>query len=308
MDSKRIFDVVIVGGGPAGYTAALYATRAGLSTAIIEKMAAGGQMCETTAIENYPGFDTVDGYTLGDKMKNSAEQFGAKTITGEVRSLSLKEDQKVAVTDAETIYSKSVIIATGATHRHLGMPRERELTGRGVAYCAACDGMFYRGKRVVVVGGGNSAAADALLLSGIASHVTIVHRRDTLRASRVYHAPLMARENVTFLFDSEVIEPLGENKLSGVRVRNKKTGEITELEAEGLFISIGRDPATELVKGQLTLDESGYIVAGEDTKTNLAGVFAAGDVRTKPLRQIVTATADGAVAASEAELYLANHE
>lgn len=265
-------------------------------------------MCETTAIENYPGFDTVDGYTLGDKMKNSAEQFGAKTITGEVRSLSLKEDQKVAVTDAETIYSKSVIIATGATHRHLGMPRERELTGRGVAYCAACDGMFYRGKRVVVVGGGNSAAADALLLSGIASHVTIVHRRDTLRASRVYHAPLMARENVTFLFDSEVIEPLGENKLSGVRVRNKKTGEITELEAEGLFISIGRDPATELVKGQLTLDESGYIVAGEDTKTNLAGVFAAGDVRTKPLRQIVTATADGAVAASEAELYLANHE
>lgn len=308
MDSKRIFDVVIVGGGPAGYTAALYATRAGLSTAIIEKMAAGGQMCETMAIENYPGFDTVDGYTLGDKMKNGATRFGAETIAGEVRTLSLEGRIKTVTTDTEVLSARSVIMATGATHRHLGIPRETALTGRGIAYCAACDGMFYRGKRVVVVGGGNSAAADALLLSGIASHVTVVHRRDTLRASRVYHAPLMARENVTFLFDSEVVEPVGENKLSGVRVRNKKTGEITELAAEGLFISIGRDPATELVKGQLTLDESGYIVAGEDTKTNLAGVFAAGDVRTKPLRQIVTATADGAVAASEAELYLANHE
>ncbi len=308
MENKKIYDVLIVGGGPSGYTAALYATRAGLSTAVIEKMAAGGQMCETVAIENYPAFDSIDGYTLGDKMKKGAERFGAKTIVGEVRSLSLKENPKTVTTDTETVLARTVIIATGANHRHLGIPRERELTGRGIAYCAACDGMFYRGKRVVVVGGGNSAAADALLLSGIASHVTIVHRRDTLRASRVYHAPLEARENVTFLYNSEVVEPLGEGKLSGVRIRNKQTDKITELAADGLFISIGRDPATDLVKGQLTLDESGYIVAGEDTKTSLPGVFAAGDVRTKPLRQIVTAAADGAVAATAAELHLANQK
>ena len=303
---EKIYDVVVIGGGPAGYTAALYATRAGLDTLVLEKFSAGGQMTETQSIDNYPGFDEgVDGFTLGMKMQAGAERFGAKTVQTEVLSCELSAQPKKIVTDSGEIFARAVIIATGAGHKHLGVADEEKLVGRGVGYCAACDGMLYRGKTVAVVGGGNSAAADALLLSKICAKVYLIHRRDTMRAEKVYHEPLMKAEGIEFLWNSEVTELIYDKRLSGVKIRNKQSGEESELSLDGLFISIGRSPVTAAFGGQIALDGSGYIIAGEDTKTNIEGVFAAGDVRTKALRQIVTAAADGAVAAHFAEEYIA---
>ena len=303
--SEKVFDVAVIGGGPAGYTAALYAVRAGLSCLVIERLAAGGQMCETVHIDNYPGYpETVDGFTLGEAMQRGAARFGAETAFEEVTAVRLDTPVKEITTTGGVFMARTVIVATGAAHRHLGLAREQELVGRGVGYCATCDGSFYRGKRVAVVGGGNSAVADALYLAGLCESVTLIHRRDTLRAARVYEKGLEKAAGISIRFDSEVSAFLGEHRLTGVTVRNRKTGEVEELPLDGLFISIGRDPVTALFKGVLTLDGAGYIVAGEDTKTNIAGVFAAGDVRTKPLRQIVTATADGAVAAEAAAAYL----
>ena len=298
--------MAIVGGGPGGLTAALYATRAGLDTVLIEKLSAGGQMTETAEIDNYPGFpEGIDGFTLGANMRASAERFGCEILSSEVRSLSLTAPLKVIATDTGELTARTVILATGATHRHLGVEGEEALIGRGVGYCAACDGMFFRGKTVAVVGGGNSAAADALYLSRICKKVYLVHRRDTLRATKIYHEPLLRAENVEFKWNSRVVELLAEQKLTGAVLENVQTSAREALTLDGLFISVGRTPETELVKGQLTLDGAGYVVADETTKTSLAGVFAVGDVRTKPLRQIVTATADGAVAAHFAEEYLA---
>ena len=303
---KEIFDVVIIGGGPAGYTAALYATRAGLDTLVLERFSAGGQMTETDKIDNYPGFDEgVDGFTLGYKMQSGAERFGAKTRQTEVLSCELSSSPKKITTDSGEIFAKAVIIASGAGHKHLGVSDEEKLVGRGVGYCAACDGMLYRGKTVAVVGGGNSAAADALLLSKICAKVYLIHRRDTMRAEKIYHEPLMKAEKVEFLWNCEVDELIYDKKLTGVKIKNKLTQEISELLLDGLFISVGRTPATSLFKGQLALDEAGYIIADESTVTSVEGVFAAGDVRTKELRQIVTAAADGAVAAHYAEKYIA---
>ena len=303
---EKIYDVVVIGGGPAGYTAALYATRAGLDTLVLEKFSAGGQMTETQSIDNYPGFDEgVDGFTLGMKMQAGAERFGAKTVQTEVLSCELGSQPKKIVTDSGEIFARAVIIATGAGHKHLGVADEEKLVGRGVGYCAACDGMLYRGKTVAVVGGGNSAAADALLLSKICAKVYLIHRRDTMRAEKVYHEPLMKAEGIEFLWNSEVSALIYDKRLSGVKIRNKQSGEESELSLDGLFISIGRSPVTAAFGGQIALDGSGYIIAGEDTKTSIDGVFAAGDVRTKALRQIVTAAADGAVAAHFAEEYIA---
>ena len=302
---KNLYDVIIIGGGPAGYTAALYTVRSGFSTLVIEKMAAGGQMNETTQIDNFPGFDEgIDGFSLGMKMQSGAERFGAETINAQVLAVQLRGDIKVIETDDGIYTSRAVIIATGAGHKHLGLEKEQELVGRGVGYCAACDGMFYRGKTVAVVGGGNSAAADALVLSRIAKKVHVIHRRDALRATKIYHEPLMRAENVEFHWNSEVSQLLSEGKLTGVVVKDVRSGEESALELDGLFISIGRDPATKLFEGQLELDQNGYIVAGESTETSIPGVFAVGDVRTKAVRQIVTAAADGAVAAHYVEEYL----
>ena len=307
MKNSNMYDVIIIGGGPAGYTAALYATRAGLFTLVLEKFSAGGQMTQTSAIDNYPGFDEgVDGFTLGAKMQSGAERFGAETIQTEVLSVSLNETPKKIVTDLGEYYAKSVIIATGADHKHLGIENEEMLIGRGVGYCAACDGMLFKGKTVAVVGGGNSAAADALLLSKICKKVYLIHRRDQLRATKIYHEPLMKTENVEFLWNSRVDSLLFDKKLNGVIIKSTIDESSKELELDGLFISIGRSPATELFVGQLELDEAKYIRADETTKTSIDGVFAAGDVRTKTVRQIVTAAADGAVAAHFAEEYLAN--
>lgn len=301
----RIYDVIVIGGGPAGYTAALYTARAGLSTVVIEKMAAGGQMTQTTQIDNYPGFDQgIDGYTLGMKMQAGAERFGVVTKYAQVLSVQLQGNIKALETTEGPLQAKVVIIATGADHKHLGLEKEATLVGRGVGYCAACDGMFYRGKTVAVVGGGNSAAADALVLSRIAKKVILIHRRDTLRATKVYHSPLMQAENVEFRWNSTVTDLHHGDKLTGLTITDTRTGEEAHLEVDGLFISIGRQPVTELFREQLVLDDKGYILADETTRTNLPGVFAVGDVRTKEVRQIVTAAADGAVAAHWAEQYL----
>ena len=303
---KQRYDLVIIGGGPGGYTAALYAARAGLSVVVLEKLSAGGQMALTSQIDNYPGFeDGIDGFLLGEKMQQQAERFDAVTELADVLSVRLAGDVKEIETSEGIFYGKAVIFATGANPRELGLPKERELIGKGVNYCAACDGAFYKGKTVVVVGGGNSAAADALLLSRIAEKVILVHRRDTLRATKVYHAPLLNAPNVEFRWNSTVTELLHGQKLTGVRIQDVNTGEESDIPCDGIFISIGRSPATDLVTGQLELDGSGYIIADESTKTSLPGVFAVGDVRTKALRQVVTAVADGAVAAHFAEEYLA---
>jgi len=304
---EKIYDVIVIGGGPAGYTAAMYAARGGLSTLILEKMSAGGQMTQTMQIDNYPGFDEgVDGFTLGEKMQAGAERFGAQTEYADVQSVQLDGPVKAVETSEGTFLSKTVIIAAGAGHKHLGLPEEENLVGRGVAYCAACDGMFYRNKVVAVVGGGNSAAADAMLLSRVAKKVILIHRRDTLRATKVYHDPLMRAENVEFRWNSAVTELIHEGALKGIRIRNLQSGQDEILDVDGIFISIGRSPATELFRGQLELDTGGYIAADESTQTSLPGVYAAGDIRSKVVRQIVTATADGAVAAHYAQSYLEN--
>ncbi len=305
----KIYDMIIIGGGPAGYTAALYGARAGLSTLVMEKMVVGGQMALTDKIDNYPGFeDGIEGLSLGEKMKNEAERSGARTVFATVLSADLKSDPKVIKTSDDIFYGRTVVIATGAEPRELGVAMEKELVGRGVSYCATCDGMFFKGKTVVVVGGGNTAAADILLLSRVASKVFVVHRRDTMRASKTYHETLMKAENVEFCWDSQVTGILSDDKVTGVRIKNINTGDERKLSCDGIFVAIGRKPASELAAGQLDLDERGYIIADESTKTNIPGVFAAGDVRTKVLRQIITAASDGAMAAHYAEEYLAGRK
>ena len=303
---KRIYDMVIIGGGPGGYTAAMYAARAGLQAIVLEKLSAGGQMALTQQIDNYPGFpEGIDGFELGEAMQQQAQRFGAETEYADVTAVDLLAQPKVIETSEGTFYGKTVVIATGAGPKMLGIEKEKELTGRGVNYCAACDGMFYKDKTVVVVGGGNSAAADALLLSRVAKKVILVHRRDTLRATKVYHEPLMRAENVEFRWNSTVSQLLHEQKLSGVVLRNVHTGQSEALACDGLFVSVGRNPSTSLFRGQLALDEAGYIPAGESTQTQIPGVYAVGDVRTKALRQVVTAVADGAIAVHMAEEFLA---
>ena len=301
---KRIYDMVILGGGPGGYTAALYAARAGLDTVVLERLSAGGQMALTSEIDNYPGFpEGIDGFELGMKFQEQAEKFGAKTEYAEVRGLELRSDPKVLHTSEGDFFARTVVIATGAGPRKLGLPDEERLTGRGVHYCAHCDGMFYRGKTVAIVGGGNSAAAEALYLSRVAKRVILIHRRDSLRATKIYHEPLKNQDNLSFRWNSAVTELLGDERLRAVRVKNLLSGEEEELQIDALFVSIGRKPATDLVAGQLEL-ENGYIAADESTQTSIPGVYAVGDIRTKALRQIITAASDGANAAHHAEAWL----
>lgn len=305
-EENRVYDMVVIGGGPAGYTAALYAARAGMDTIVLERMAVGGQMALTHQIDNYPGFEEgIDGFLLGEKMKKQAERFGARSVFAQVLRVDLAADPKRVETQKDTYLGRTVVLATGANPRELGLENETKLVGKGVAYCAACDGMFYRGKTVVVVGGGNTAAADALLLSRIAEKVILVHRRDALRATKIYHAPLQQAENVEFRWNSTVKEILHQDRVTGVRLQDVNTGEESVVDCDGVFVSVGRKPATEFLAGQLALDEKGYVEAGEDTRTSISGVYAVGDVRTKLLRQVVTAVADGAAAVHAAEDYLA---
>ena len=303
---EHIYDIVIIGGGPAGYTCALYSARAGLDTILIEKMAPGGQMALTGDIDNYPGFeDGIDGFTLGMKMQQGAEHFGAKTEYTEVLSVDFSQKIKKVETTSGSFFGKTVVISTGANHRELGIANEEKLLGKGIHYCAHCDGRFYKDKTAIVVGGGNSAAADALYLSRLAKKVYVVHRRDTLKATKIYHEPLFKADNVEFLWNSTIDDFIVDNKVVGAKVKNIIDNSITEIACDGIFISIGRKPATEFLSDKVQLDENGYIVADESTKTNISGVYAIGDVRTKVLRQVVTAVADGAVAVHYAEEYIA---
>lgn len=303
---ERIYDMIIIGGGPGGYSAALYAARAGLDTLVLEKMTAGGQMTLTDTIDNYPGFDEgVDGFTLGMKMQAGAQRFGAVTEYGEVISAELEGKIKTVSTAQKSYQAKTVVIATGADPRALDIEGERQLIGRGVHYCAHCDGRFYKNKTVAVVGGGNSAAADALYLSRLAQKVILVHRRDTLRATKIYHEPLLNTPNIEFHWNSKLTGFIVDNRIVGATLTDINTGEERSVECNSVFVSIGRRPVTEMFSSQLSLDKNGYIIADESTVTNIDGVFAVGDVRTKELRQVVTAVADGAVAVHFAEEYLA---
>ena len=280
---KRIYDMMILGGGP------------------------GGQMALTGEIDNYPGFpEGVDGFELGMRFQEQAERFGAATEYAEVRSLDLQAEPKVIRTSEGDYFARTVVIATGAGPRKLGLANEERLTGRGVHYCGHCDGMFYRGKTVALVGGGNSAVAEALFLSRMAEKVILIHRRDTLRATKLYHEALRKLPNLEIRYSSAVTELLGGERLSGIRVRDLNSGKEEALEVSAHFVIIGRTPNTALVRGQLEL-EDGYIPADESTRTAIPGVYAVGDLRTKALRQIITAAADGANAAHAAEEYLAEH-
>lgn len=304
---EHIYDTIILGGGPAGYSAALYAARAGFDTLVIERMSAGGQMALTDIIDNYPGFDEgIDGFELGMKMQSGAERFGAKTEYAEVISVNLSDNIKSINTTSGEFYSKTVIIATGANPRELGIDNETLLIGKGVHYCAHCDGRFYKGKTVAVIGGGNSAVSDALYLSRLAEKVYLVHRRDTLRATKVYHEPLKQAQNIEFVWNSVVKELIAEQRVSGIKLENIINHNAFEISCDGVFVSIGRTPVTQFLDGQLTLDKTGYIVADETTKTNIPGVFAVGDVRTKALRQVVTAVSDGATAIHFVEEFLSS--
>ena len=264
-------------------------------------------MATTAAIENYPGFvESVDGFELAMTMQQQAEKFGSETMYAQVTAAELDGTIKRLHTTEGLVEARTVILATGADPRPLGLPDENALRGRGVAYCATCDGGFYRGKTVAVAGGGNSAAEDALTLSKLCKKVYVVHRRDRLSATRSYLAPLEQADNVEFVWNKQITELVHQDTLSGLTLRDTQTGEESRLDVDGLFVAIGRLPNTELVKGQLALDEQGYILADETTRTSLPGVFAIGDVRQKPLRQVVTAVADGAVASKFVEEYLGN--
>ena len=305
---NHIYDTVIIGGGPAGFSAALYAARAGLDTLVLERGAIGGQAAITGIIENYPGFDDgISGFELATRMQNGAQAAGAKTEYREVISLDPCEDIKKIETDSGSIFARTVIIAVGADPRRLGLDREEEFTGAGIHYCAHCDGRFYKGKTVAVVGGGNSAAEDALYLSRIAKKVYLIHRRDSLRATKIYLDPLFSAENIEILWNSTPSALLGEERLIGARLKNTQDGSERELSLDALFVSIGRVPATSFLPESVELWD-GYVRADETTQTSLGGVFAAGDVRTKSLRQVITAAADGALAAEAAAKYLFSKE
>lgn len=305
---QHIYDMIIIGGGPAGYTAALYAVRAGLDALVIERMSAGGQMALTGNIDNYPGFEEgIDGFALGMKMQMSAERFGAKTEYADVTSVDFSQKIKKVQSSDSDFYGKTIVIASGANPRELGLPMEKELIGKGIHYCAHCDGRFYKDKTVVVVGGGNSAAADALYLSRLASKVYIVHRRDSLRATKIYHEPLLKSTNVEFLWNSVVSELVANDRIVGAKITDTATKEVTNINCDGIFVSIGRKPATEFLNNSVALDSNGYVIADESTRTSAEGVFAVGDIRTKALRQVVTAVSDGAVAVHFAEEYLAEN-
>ncbi len=300
-----MYDVAIVGEGPAGMTAAIYATRAGLSTVIIEKAFSGGQMGITPEIDNYPGFESISGFELAMNMANHAKKLGAEVKRADVLEFVFKDGENIVKTSSGDIEAKTVILALGASHRKLGVPGEEKYTGLGVSYCATCDGNFFRGREVCVIGGGNTALEDALYLSKICTKVYLIHRRDSFRGFDALAKRIFETENISPVLDSVVESINGEERVSSVTVRNVKSDEITEIPISGCFVAVGMEPNTELLKEKVKLTASGHIAAGENTETNLPGVFAAGDIREKISYQIITAAADGAVAASRAGAYIA---
>ncbi|MBG0814367.1 thioredoxin-disulfide reductase [Planomonospora sp. ID82291] len=303
-------NVIIIGSGPAGYTSAVYSARADLNPLVFEgSVTAGGALMNTTEVENFPGFpDGIMGPDLMDGLRKQAERFGAELVADDVVEVDLTVTPKVVKTATGTFHAKTVILATGSGYRELGVPNEKRLSGRGVSWCATCDGFFFRGQDIVVVGGGDTAMEEATFLTRFAASVTVVHRRNELRASKIMQERAFANDKIRFVWDSEVVDVLGEEKVSGVRLRNLKTGEESELAVTGLFVAIGHDPRTELVKGQVDLDDEGYVkVDSPSTRTNLDGVFAAGDVVDHTYRQAITAAGTGCAASLDAERWLAEH-
>lgn len=306
-----IRDVIIIGSGPAGYTAAVYAARARLNPLIFEgSVTAGGALMNTTDVENFPGFpDGVIGPDLMDGMRKQAERFGAVLVADDVTAVDLKANPKVVTVGNDTYLAKTVIIATGSRYKELAADGEKRLSGHGVSWCATCDGFFFREQDIAVVGGGDSALEEAMFLTRFANSVTVIHRRDALRASKIMQDRAFANPKIRFVWDSEVIEVLGEHKVTGLRLRNTKTGAESTLPVNGMFVAIGHDPRTELFAGQLAMDDEGYLIVEQpSTRTGVDGVFAAGDVVDHTYRQAVTAAGTGCAAALDAERWLADHE
>lgn len=299
-------DIVIIGGGPAGLTAALYAARAELDAVMLEKDYQGGQMVTTEEVENYPGIIDITGPDLANVMYEHAQKFGAKMEFNEVKEIKIDGDVKKVITNSGIYETKAIILSMGAKPRKLGVPREDELGSKGISYCAICDGGFYRNKTVAVVGGGDTAVEDALYLSRIAKKVYLIHRRDSLRASKILQSKLF-ESNVEVIWDSKVTELKGDNKLNAIEIENLKDSLRKELEMDGLFVAVGSIPTTALVKDLVDLDPQGYIIADENCATSVDGIFAIGDIRTKHLRQVITAAADGAISVYEAEKYILNN-
>lgn len=306
--SGRVFDVVIIGSGPAGLSAAVYAGRARLSTLVIEQFPmSGGQVINTVDVDNYLGLNGIEGFQMAMKFREHADSFGAQFVTASVQSLRAEGPVKSVVCAEDTYAARAVIIAAGATHKKLGVPGEEELAAKGVSYCATCDGAFFRGKTVAVVGGGDVAVEDALYLAKLCEKVYVIHRRDALRANRAEQEALFALPNIEMVWNSEVEAIEGSVQVEGARVRNNQTGEVTSLPLDGVFIAVGLTPNSAPFQGAVAMDKGGFIVAGEEGVTSAEGVFVAGDIRTKALRQIATAVSDGANAVYSAEGYLSTH-
>jgi thioredoxin reductase (NADPH) len=303
---EKIYDLIIIGSGPAGLCAAIYAQRAKLSCITIERnYMSGGQVINTYEVDNYPGLPGINGFDMAQQFRAHAEKLGAEFVEAEVKKIELLEDDvKKIVTENDCFYAKSIIIATGAKHRTLSVKGEEELAGMGVSYCATCDGAFFKNKTVAVVGGGDVAVEDAIFLARACEKVYLIHRRDELRAAKVLQEAALAEEKIVPIWNSVVTEITGEDKVESIKLQNVTTKEAKELSVVGIFVAVGIQPNTELFEEILNLDKNGYIEAGEDCKTSVEGIFAAGDVRTKPLRQIITAAADGANAVTSVQEYL----
>lgn len=295
-----MYDVIILGGGPAGLTAGLYAARGGLKTAVIEKMAAGGQLALASSIENYPGYESISGFELAYKMQKQAERFKTEFLYDEIKAVNLKGDIKEIVCEANTYRAKAVIIALGADPRTLMLESETRLRGAGVSYCATCDGAFFKGKDVAVIGGGNTAVEDAVYLSRFCNKVYLVHRRDSFRAGKAESDRLKSIGNIELILSGVVEDIIGEQKVEAVKIKNLVSGESSVIDVSGVFVAVGRIPNTKLFEGQLDLDDNGYIRCDAFGKTSVNGVYAAGDIISKALRQVVTACSDGAIAAESA--------
>jgi thioredoxin reductase (NADPH) len=305
----KIYEVIIIGGGPGGLTAGLYTSRARLSTLLIESALFGGQMTTTELIDNYPGFPQgITGDELSRLMEEQAKKFGMGTVTEEVVKVSLERDTKVVQTNESTYRCEALILCTGTEYRKLGVPGEKEFAGKGVSYCATCDGAFFKDSEIVVIGGGDSALTEALFLAKFAKELTIIHRRDALRGTKIYQERVFANPKIKMRWNSVVQEIKGDSIVRSIVVKNVKTGEVNELNTEGVFLFVGLSPRTEFLKGLITLDEGGYIITGENCETSIKGIFAAGDCRKRLLRQIATAVGDGATAAFAAEKYLESRE
>lgn len=298
-------DIIIIGGGPAGLTAGLYTARARLNVVLLERLAPGGQVLNTDWVENYPGFpDGISGFELVERMKTQAENFDLPIQLEEVMGLEFSPDKKIVITNKGRLEAKALIIATGATPRKLGIEGEDLLTGKGVSYCATCDGPFYKDQEVVVIGGGDTALEEAIFLTRFASRIHLAHRRDELRAVKLLQDRAMAQEKIEFIWDTIPLKILGENGVEGIELKNVKTGEISRKEAQGVFIFIGTKPNADLINGMVKQDGSGFVICDERMETSVPGVFGAGDIRSKPWRQISTAVGEGATASFNAEKYL----